>query len=93
MTRALALVVCLAVAVPAVAQPADAPVVCKPGDVVLSPEAALAAAKRLTAAEEKVKVYEANPPLPWWGVVIIGVVAAGAGAAITVGIYEASKKP
>lgn len=91
MKNALALVLALSLALPAAAQPSDAP--CKAGDVVLTPEAAVEAARRLTAAEAKAEVYEKNPPLPWWGVVIIGVVAAGAGAAVTVGIYEASKRP
>jgi hypothetical protein len=65
---------------------------CPPGSVVLTPDAAVAAAKRLSAAEAKVVVYEKNPPLPWWGVVIIGVVAAGACVDITAGVYEATKK-
>lgn len=91
MKNALSLALVLALAVPAAAQPADAPVLCKPGDVVLSPEAAVDAAKRLKAAETKVEVYEKNPPLPWWGVLIIGVVAAGAGVGATVAIYEAAK--
>lgn len=92
--------VALVMCAPAYAQSADAPIAaldqplpsCQPGDVVLKPDAAIAAAKRLASAEAKVAVYDKTPILPWWGVVIIGVVAAGAGVGITVAAYEAGRK-
>jgi hypothetical protein len=96
--------VALVLCAPAYAQEADKPLIAldreplkeepclaQPGDVVLKPDAAVAAAKRLSSAEAKVAVYEKSPMLPWWGVVIIGVVAAAAGAGVTIGIYEAGK--
>lgn len=100
----VAFLVLLVLAAPAAnAQSADAPLItldtgklpvesaCPPGSVVLDPETAVKTAKRLSSAEAKVEVYEKHPPLPWWGVVIVAVVAAGAGAGITIGIYEAGK--
>jgi len=81
--KAIALILCLAL--PAYAQTADAPVKCEPGDVVLKPDVAVATAKRLAAAEAKVQVYEAHPPLPAWAVVLLvvgGVAIGGAGVAI-----------
>lgn len=89
---------------PAYAQASDAPLAvldkplctdcpCKSGDVVLDAETAVKTAKRLASAEAKVEVYEKAPILPWWGIVIVAVVAAGAGAGITIGIYEAGRKP
>lgn len=99
-TFLVALVLCA----PSYAQSADAPIAvldrtqladapCKKGDVVLTAEEAVKVGKKLAAAEAKVEVYEKNPPLPWWGVVILAVVAAGAGVGVTVAVYEAGKRP
>ena len=100
--KALAMVVAVALALPAHAQDVpfiEAPSVpnklapCQPGDVVLSPDAAVAAAKRLTSAEAKVAVYEKHPPLPAWAVVLLvvgGVAIGGAGVAI---VYTTAKTP
>ena|SRR5690349_18918971 len=98
-TFLVALVLCA----PSHAQSADAPVAvldqplaadpCPAGSVVLSPEAAVSTAKRLASAEAKVAVYEKNPILPWWGVVLVAVGAAAVGAGVTIGIYEAGKRP
>lgn len=88
--KALACLVVMSLALPAGAQaPADAP--CKPGDVVLAPEVAVATAKRLVEAEAKVKVYEANPPLPAWAVVLLVVAGAAVGGGAVVIAYEAGK--
>lgn len=65
---------------------------CRSGDVVLDPETAVKTAKRLASAEAKVEVYEKSPILPWWGIVIVAVVAAGAAAGVTIGIYEAGRR-
>lgn len=90
MTRALALVVCLSLSLPASAQPADAPVVvCPPGLVCLTPDVAVATAKRLASAEAKVEVYEKATILPWWAGIIVGFIAVGVGVAITTPIVVA----
>ena len=77
--KALAMVVAVALALPARAQDVpfiEAPSIpnklapCQPGDVVLSPDAAVAAAKRLAAADSKVAVYEKHPPLPAWSAAV-----------------------
>lgn len=91
MSRALALVVVLALALPARAQPIDAPTIpnvlaCPPGLVCLAPDVAVATAKRLASAEAKLEVYEQHPPFKWWVILLIGVISAGVGAAITVPI-------
>lgn len=94
--------VALVLCAPSYAQSADAPVAvldstqldqCPPGSVVLKPEVAIETAKRLASAEAKVAVYDAHPPVKWYVVVLIGALAAGAGVAITAGIYEAGKRP
>jgi hypothetical protein len=105
--KALFLVV-LVLCAPSYAQSADAPIAvvgqplapdpakpcaAKSGDVVLTPEEAVKLGKRLADAEGKLSVYEKVNPLPWWGALLIGVVAAGAGVAVTVGIYEGTRKP
>lgn len=74
--------------------PVDAPVLCVPGDVVLKPDAAIAAAKRLTAAETKVAVYEAHPPLPAWAVILLVVAgAAVGGASVAIGVAVSPRQP
>lgn len=93
MNRALSLALVVALALPAAAQPSDAPVLCKPGDVVLSPEAAVSAAARLKSAEAKVDVYEKHPPLPAWGVVLLVLAGVATGVAGSVIVYEVAKKP
>lgn len=87
MTRALSLVLVVALAMPGFAS--DAP--CKAGDVVLTPSEAVTAAKRLADAEAKVKVYEAHPPLPAWGVVLLVLGGVAAGVAGSVVVYEVAK--
>lgn len=100
--RVLTIVLALAVGLPASAQ--DAPLLesavvanklapCQPGDVVLKPDVAIATAKRLADAEVKVKVYEAHPPLPAWGVILLVVAGVAAGVAGSVIVYEVVRKP
>jgi len=98
-------VVCVALALPAGAQ--DIPFIevpsvpntlapCQPGDVVLKPDAAVAAAKRLAEAEAKVKVYEASPPLPVWAIVLLiggGVVLGAGGVVMVYELRSAGAKP
>ena len=102
MSRALALVVGLSLALPAFAQ-SDAPVLLKPtdapcvaGDIVLKPDEAVKVAKRLATAEAKVTVYEAHPPLPVWAVVLLvggGMVLGGVGVVAFYEIRSASTRP
>ena len=84
--------VALVAGAPTFAQSADAPL-CVPGDIILKPDAAVAVAKRLASAEAKVTVYEAHPPLPAWGVVLLVLGGVAVGVASTVTIYEVAKKP
>lgn len=105
--RAFSLLLCtaLAFATPAFAQvdggtptpSPDAPVILKKGDVApadglfLNESAAISAAKRLAAAESERDDLRKLPVFPWWGAVIVAVVAAGAGVGVTVAIYEGVK--
>jgi len=43
------------------------------------------------SAEAALDVYKKNPPLPWWGVVLLVAGSAALGAVVTAGIYEAGK--
>ena len=95
--KALAVVLALSLAAPAFGQAADAPVALKKGDVapvdglLLPDAAAIAAAKRLAAAEAERDELRKAPVVAPWAVVLIGVLAAGVGVGVTVGIYEGLK--
>lgn len=93
MSRVLALVVGLSLALPANAQ--DIPFIEQPkaGDVCLKPDVAISTAKRLASAEAKVAVYESHPPLPAWGVVLLVLAGVAVGVGGTVIVYEVAKKP
>ena len=101
--RALVVVVAVALALPARAQEvdeldvkrpiSDVPCAAQSGDVILRPDVAIDRAKRLAAAEAKVAVYEAHPPLPVWAVVLLVAAGAVAGVAGTVAVYEVAKRP
>jgi hypothetical protein len=99
-----ALVLALVVALPCYAQQADAPVaapavVLSAGDVapmhglLLSDAAAIDAAKRLAASEAEAKSLRESikQAPPWWGYVLIGVAALGAGVGLGYGISRAAK--
>lgn len=97
--KALALVLCVALAVPAVAEPTakDAPVVVKAGAVVPfdgvldTADAFVATEKALASAKAKVASYEAAPPVPL--VVVVAVVAVVVGGAAGVGVTYLATRP
>jgi hypothetical protein len=59
--------------------------------IMLSTDRAIGAAKRIAAAEAERDELRKAKVFPWWGALIVGVVAAGIGAGVTVAIYEGAK--
>lgn len=88
-----AVTLALLVALPCFAQSADAPVIVTDGGVLLTPNAAVAAAQRIQRCEAERDTYKAAvPSFPVWVLpVVVGVLAAGAGFAVGYGVATAPK--